>query len=244
MAKTPSPILPIALCLLGALVPTVAAQEIAARQSLGISSTFAPDSSHILIGTAERRRTWTAGIDYDHIIWSNRILRLDYEGSIAPFFQERDPTLVGEYFTDIPGFTSIMLFNGQRVIYVNNYPLGSASSGGPPVPIYPLYGSTKTYAAAISPIGARITATGARWIRPTFSTDMGIVVSSDDLPVDDSASLNYMFSFGPGIELSQSRGGSIRLEYLYRHISNANSGYNNPGIDQGVIRLTLVHSFH
>ena len=244
MAKTPSPILPIALCLIGVLVPTVAAQDIATRQDFGISSTFAPDSSHILIGTAERRRTWTVGLNYGHIMWGNRHLRLDYEGSITPFFQERDPTLVGEYFT-IGGFRGTLPANGGRVVYVNNDPIGSAlGGGGPAAPVYPIYGSTKTYAAALSPLGARITASGTRWIRPTFSTDMGIVVSSDDLPVDDSASLNYMFSFGPGIELPQPRGGSIRLEYLYRHISNANSGYNNPGIDQGVIRLTLLHYFH
>lgn len=107
------------LSCLGTCATVVFSQEAASRQSLGISSTFAPDSSHILIGTAERRRTWTAGIEYDRRIWGNGVLRLDYSGSITPLFQERDPTLVATY-ADIAGSRLILPSSGQRVIYVNN----------------------------------------------------------------------------------------------------------------------------
>jgi hypothetical protein len=233
------------LCFLGAFGGSVLAQELSGRQSFGISSTFAPDSSHILIGDAEQRRIWTAGLEYSRRLWGNGSLRLDYEGSIAPFFQERDPTLAGETIT-ATGSSVIKITttsaNGPRVVYVNNDPIGFASiGGGAPVPIYPIYGSTKTYAFAMSPIGARISGFSSHWLQPTFSTDLGMVFSSRNLPIDDSASFNYLFSFGPGVEILRGNG-AIRLEYLYRHMSNGNAGYNNPGVDSGVFRLTLSRS--
>jgi hypothetical protein len=46
---------------------------------------------------------------------------------------------------------------------------------------------------------------------------------------------------GPGLQFFTNRRTSMRVEYLYRHISNAGQGDQNPGIDQGVIRLTVSH---
>lgn len=229
----------LSLCFLGAFGGSVLAQELSGRQSFGISSTFAPDSSHILIGDAEQRRVWTAGLEYSRRLWGNGSLRLDYEGSVAPFFQERDPTLVAEYAI-INGNQVIAPASGLRVVYANNDPVGGGGFGNT-IPLYPIYGSTKTYAFAMSPIGARISGFSSHRLQPTFSTDLGMLFSSRNLPVDDSASFNYLFSFGPGVEILRGNG-AIRLEYLYRHMSNANAGYNNPGVDSGVFRLTLSRS--
>ena len=226
----------LSLCFLGAFGGSVLAQELSGRQSFGISSTFAPDSSHILIGDAEQRRVWTAGLEYSRRLWGNGSLRLDYEGSVAPFFQERDPTLVAEYAI-INGNQVIAPASGLRVVYANNDPVGGGGFGNT-IPLYPIYGSTKTYAFAMSPIGARISGFSSHRLQPTFSTDLGMLFSSRNLPVDDSASFNYLFSFGPGVEILRDNG-AIRLEYLYRHMSNGNAGYNNPGVDSGVFRLTL-----
>jgi hypothetical protein len=226
----------LSLFFLGAFGGSVLAQELSGRQSFGISSSFAPDSSHILIGDAEQRRVWTAGLEYSRRLWGNGSLRLDYEGSLAPFFQERDPTLVAEYAI-INGNRVTVPASGLRVVYANNDPVGGGGFGNT-IPLYPIYRSTKTYAFAISPIGARISGFSSHRLQPTFSTDLGMVFSSRDLPVDDSASVNFLFSFGPGVEILRGNG-AIRLEYLYRHMSNANSGDNNPGVDSGVFRLTL-----
>jgi hypothetical protein len=227
------------LCFSCAFNKQILAQELAGRQSFGIASTFAPDSSHILIGHAEQRRVWTAGLEYSRRLWGNGSIRIDYEGSLAPFFQERDPTLVAEYAI-INGNQVTAPASGLRVVYANNDSVGGGGFGNT-IPLYPIYGSTKTYAFAISPLGARVSGFSYHHIQPTFSTDLGMVFSSRDLPVDDSSSINYLFSFGPGVEILRGNG-AIRLEYLYRHMSNANAGYNNPGVDSGVFRLTLSRS--
>jgi hypothetical protein len=70
--------------------------------------------------------------------------------------------------------------------------------------------------------------------------DLGVVLSGRDLPINDASKFNYLFSFGPGFEFFYRRNQAVRLEYLYRHMSNGNSAPANPGVDQGVIRLTLT----
>jgi hypothetical protein len=216
------------------------AQEWGGRQqSLTVSATFAPDSSHIFIGDAEQRRVWTAELGYSHSILTKRSIVLNYEGSVAPFFQERDPTLTGTTFS-FNGYTNNVDYAPERVIYVSHAPVGYASVGsGSSVPIYPVYGTMKTYAVAFNPLGVRLNSFSHERIQPTFATDFGVVISGRDLPIDNSSNFNFMFSFGPGAEFFLNREASIRLEYIFRHISNANIGAINPGIDAGVFRLSL-----
>ena len=49
----------------------------------------------------------------------------------------------------------------------------------------------------------------------------------------------YMFEFGPGVQVFTGARSALRLEYLYHHVSNAHLGNLNPGVDQGVFRLTF-----
>lgn len=126
-----------------------------------------------------------------------------------------------------------------RVLATGTGPIGYVSVGGPQIPFYGTYSSEKSYAFAVSPLGARVNGFNSHRIQPTFSTDLGVVFSSRDLPIDNSAKFNYLVSFGPGIEFVYRPNESVRVEYLYRHMSNAGSGESNPGVDQGVFRLTL-----
>ena len=58
-------------------------------------------------------------------------------------------------------------------------------------------------------------------------------------PVVEAAHCEYLFSFGPGLEFFADNKTSWRVEYIYRHMSNADEGDQNPGVDQGVFRVTL-----
>lgn len=109
----------------------------------------------------------------------------------------------------------------------------------PCMPVYSIYGRVATYAMAITPLGARAVFRPQHRFQPTFETDMGLVLSSRDIPLNSTADFNYQFSFGPGVQAFVSRNKAVRLEYVFRHISNAGSGKWNPGIDQGVFRLSL-----
>jgi opacity protein-like surface antigen len=208
------------------------------KVSIGAEASYSPTSGHILIGISERRRTFTAGVEYTRRLWEGGSLRLDYKGEFSPLYRERDPVMVAEE-TTFDGQTQVFPIKPERVIAVDHNSLGDICSATCS-PIYPVYGHDETtYAAAISPLGARAILLPRRRVQPTLEADLGVVISSRDIPVDSSANFNYQFSFGPGVQLFVSRNTAVRLEYVFRHISNADSGAINPGIDQGVFRLAL-----
>lgn len=234
------------LCLLSAQTHFLFAQELPARQSFGISTSFAPDSSHILIGIAQQRRVWTISGEYGRTFFANDSIRLDYEGSITPFFQERDPTIQGTTFVS-GGTTVITPTPNLRVIRVTRGPAGVIYyDGAPPVFYYDYgFGSEKTYGLGVSPLGARINGFNRHRLQPTFSLDLGLVLSQRGLPIDGAAQVNYLFSIGPGIEFYYQPNRAIRLEYLYRHMSTFDPSLNtNPGVDAGVFRVTLTRRHH
>jgi hypothetical protein len=68
------------------------------------------------------------------------------------------------------------------------------------------------------------------------------VVATRDIPVENASQFNFMFSFGPGVQIYSTPQSSIRIEYIYRHISNAGLGNTNPGVDQGTFRFTIIRS--
>ncbi len=182
------------------------------------------------------------GFEYTKKIFTSHYFRLDYSGQASPFFKEDDPTMVGEKFT-FGNNTTIIPVTPIRVITQNNQPIGSVCVATC-VPLYPVYGNKETtYAGDFQPFGVRIVVFPQKYIQPTVATHLGIVFSSRDIPIDASSSVNYEFSFGPGFQFMASKTNSIRFEYIYRHISNANSSQNNPGIDQGVLSIAFNHYY-
>jgi hypothetical protein len=208
-------------------------------QSFGLSTGYSPNSSHILLGDAEQRRTWTLGIEYSRLLVAGRNLRLDYSGSICPVYEETDPTLDG----------TIFIFNGQpviasitpiRVTHITSGPVGTVSLGNATtIPVYAIYGRRNTYGALIAPLGARLIERPGARLQPGVGIELGFVVTAHDVPIESSDKFNFMFGFGPSLEFFPRGRTSWRFEYLYRHTSNAGEGFQNPGIDQGVVRLTL-----
>jgi hypothetical protein len=204
----------------------------------GFSTTWSPDSSHILIGLAQQRRTWTLGAEYARRLNSSERVRFEYEGSVLPLYEETDPTVIGTTVT-----LGTQTFNTPqspvRVVAVAHGPVGTATEGPLSAPIYAVFGRQDTYAWSLAPLGIRASLFPHRHIEPSLALDAGFVVSHRDIPVDNTDRFNYMFAFGPAVEFFVNPKTSWRLEYIYRHLSNAGEGALNPGIDQGVVRVTL-----
>ncbi len=229
----------ISLPCLGHAVLGQEAVSLAGVQSFGFSSSYSPDSSHILIGESEHRRVWTLGAEYTHRLLQGSLFRLDYEGSLIPIYEETDPTVVGTKFT-FAGQDFFTQLAPVRVVSVAHGPVGFAATGlTTSVPLYALFGRQNTYAAAFSPLGVRVSAL-PRWrLQPSFAVDLGFVVSERDIPVDHASQFNYVIAMGPGLQFFGDNHLSWRVEYLYRHTSNAGQGTQNPGVDQGVVRVTV-----
>lgn len=213
------------------------------KQSFGVSASYSPTSSHVLIGEAEERKIWTSGIEYTLRMFEGNSLRIDYRAEVSPFFRETDPTAVATEET-LFGINIITPFSTpERVVKKDHAPIGvDCIAPNTCIPVYLVYGARKvSHGMAFSPLGARAVFLPQHHIQPSFELDLGAVISPHALPVEGASKFNYQFSFGPGVQIHFSRRGALRLEYIFRHISNANSSPLNPGIDQGVFRLSLCH---
>jgi hypothetical protein len=211
------------------------------KNSVAALATYAPSSSHILIGDAQKRRISTSGIEYAHQMLSLHHYDIDYVVMVAPYFRENDPSMVATTWVDSSGLRVTTPMNPVRVIKESNTPIGSACGGGSSCSsVYPVYGKGLiTHGFLMSPVGSRVYFDVTRRVRPTLESSIGMLLTGNDVPIDYSSEKNFVFNVGLGLEVRASARISVRAAYLYRHISNANSGLTNPGIDQGVFQLSL-----
>jgi opacity protein-like surface antigen len=218
-----------------------AAQEVAPKQSFGATASFAASSSHIIIGDAYKRQITTAGVEYAYTFLRSDSLALSYQASANPLFLERDPTVIGYYYT-FNGTKTLIPAAPSRVLNTTSGALGVPNSNMDyPAPTYGIFSTEYTPGVAVAPVGLRANFLPRFRIQPVFSFDLGIVLTSRNVPLDNTDSFNFSFSLGPGIEYRVNRAESVRLDYQFRHISNAKVGNDDPGIDQGVFRLTVAH---
>ena len=182
---------------------------------------------------------WTLGAEYSHVLRKGPRFRFDYEASVMPVWEERDPTVTGTEFF-VSGQEIVTPQTPVRVVNITHLPVGNILTGNDSfAPVYALFGTENTYAAAITPLGARVSAM-PRWrVQPTFAIDLGFVFSSRDIPIDDATQFNFSLAMGPGIQFYSDAHTLWRVEYVYRHFSNAGQGNENPGVDQGVVRVTV-----
>jgi hypothetical protein len=207
------------------------------------SVSYSPTSQHILIGSAQARKITQGGVGLVHglNVWSN--LKIDYEGSAVPLFLESDPVAAGL----IPsGQSAPILFpNPSRVVNVTEYGYWTVPNpNGGYIDVYgeSIYGPRQTtYAFAALPVGFRVSGLPRSRIQPTFAIDLGALYATRNVPVDYTSSFNFLACAGPGVDIFLNRKESIRIEYLYEHLSNADIGPSNPGVDSGTYRLTLTH---
>jgi hypothetical protein len=210
------------------------------KSSYGAKVTYAPNSSHILIGQAEGRSITTAGLEYTHRLWEKNRFKLDYTGEISPLYRQSDPTISGIEETYNGQTTKHMLASPERIIQSPRGIVGEDCVTYAPncIPLYGIQGPNEiTYGFATAPLGVRAVFLPKNRIQPTFTVNAGFVVTQRPIPIDGAAFLNYQFSFGPGVNIFASDRSSFGVEYLYRHISNGNADIN-PGIDQGIFCLT------
>lgn len=92
----------------------------------------------------------------------------------------------------------------------------------------------------IIPVNLMVPITNSSRITPFTFFSAGGIFLNDKLPVTDGASLNYLLNIGTGIELPFIQDSKIQLGYSIQHMSNANTGDQNPGIDSHMIFMTIL----
>ena len=64
------------------------------------------------------------------------------------------------------------------------------------------------------------------------------MLSAKKIPIESAGSFNFTFEFGAGLEYFLSPSRSMRIEYQIQHFSNAYTAQQNPGVDNGLFKMT------
>jgi len=238
----------VVLCL-GASLQVVEAQAksdgpdvYGARNTFGVMAEYSNDSSHIIMGSAENVKLGAAGLQYQRRLIANHFLVWSYAAEFRPVILESIPTETATYSQTSP--SPITFVNGPSltarcIAGTTNY---VSTVGKPPI----TYVATNTitcgrqmnYAQGLSPFGMRVNLRPGHRLQPTISTLEGYIFSTKALPISSAGSFNFSFEIGTGLEYYLARHRSVRLEYQVQHYSNKDTADANPGVDNGLFKLT------
>jgi len=90
------------------------------------------------------------------------------------------------------------------------------------------------FGAGANPIGLQVNL-GRRKIQPFANSSIGFLYFSRQVPAPASSQFNFTFDFGGGVQFFTASRRSFTIGYKYHHLSNADTGIINPGIDSNVI---------
>jgi len=219
--------------------------------SFSLFAEYSNDSSHILIGQTEHRKLLGFGGSYNRRLSGRWWYSWRYEAEVLPVVLVQNPrAYIDETFniTGQPSYTTHNSdFEGKECApSTGSGPLLTVPvGGGPAVPIG-TYSYTLTcqhpwtYAGGVSPLGQKMNFFPRRRVQAYLAANGGLLASTRNIPVDQAELFNFTFEFGGGVEWYAGARRSWAVDYRYHHLSNGYRGIQNPGIDNGVVRLTYT----
>lgn len=90
------------------------------------------------------------------------------------------------------------------------------------------------YGAGLTPMGLLLYGTVSKNVRLFVSSSGGVAWFTRDMPVPDARQLNFLADLGGGMRVARENGAFL-LGVKFQHMSNANLGRQNPGIDGNVV---------
>ncbi|HUB28607.1 MAG TPA: acyloxyacyl hydrolase [Terracidiphilus sp.] len=214
----------------------------ARRQSFGIVAQYSNDSSHILIGQTEQRKILNLGVSYSRRLVAGRIVNWQYDAQIFPVALESDPLT-----TFLTTETSPVVASGgesgapplvkcapQTTTY--SYSINGVTYAGSQTSY--CEGRRWTLGEGMSPIGMQWNFRPRRKLQPFLAGHGGYLYTTKPVPTTFAGSFNFTFDLDAGLELYRSPSQSIRVGYLFHHISDDYTTQQNPGIDNGVFQVS------
>jgi opacity protein-like surface antigen len=246
--------LPAVFCFFGLLVVhstfaqtiTQNPQPYVRRQTFSAFTEYSNDSSHMLLGQSENRKLLSVGGSYAYRLKSSRYATVQYLAEVRPFMLTSDPTAMDVVTVAYlgPGVSGIA--NASTPIPVWRCVAGVSTTqyNDPFTGQTYFYTDTVTcsrrwtFAQGLSPVGFKVNLAPKHRIQPVISGAMGYMFSTRPIPTNGAGSFNFTFELGAGVEMFRAQGRSMMAEYRYHHYSNKNSASENPGVDNGLFKLT------
>ncbi|MCL2659919.1 MAG: acyloxyacyl hydrolase [Acidobacteriaceae bacterium] len=229
------------------------------KNTFSITGAYSDTSSHIIGGMAMNRKLATIGVSYTHRIDRSPYMELYYLAELHPVVLESDPTAtLIQTYNGPPAYTgggtsTVALLStkcpANPPVYTGTLPPGGPSAGSTYTitSTYICGGRRWTYGQAFSPLGLRLNLLPRRRLQPVFSLAGGYLFSTRPIPIAGAGSYNFTLEIGGGLEFylrptqSESLFGnrSLRVEYRFHHISNADTANSNPGIENGLLQVAF-----
>lgn len=223
-------------------------------RSWSVFTEYSPDSSHILLGITREREFITVGGSFSQRLYQGRFWEFYWAPEIRPFMGESDPVTVGNRYdicspTADPGQPCTALIGSTKLPH--EIPVMSTSFRGIDYSstlegqnyfedYNPIYGRRWTYVSGLSPVDFRATFRPRARLQPVAGVTGGFAVSPRDIPMFDTSAFNFTFSLDAGIQLWRDRTHATLIEYRIQHLSNADIGYGNPGIDSQMLHVSYM----
>ena len=177
------------------------------KNEFGVWASYAPGSPHV-IGLTSPRQFATLGFRYGRMLLDHPRWSLEYTFDVDPVEIMLQPKILGSMST--PG-GRVYITGSREVVY----------GGG------------------VNPLGFKINLF-RRSFQPFVASTAGFVASLRPIPVDihGEEQFNFTFDFQAGFQLyNSSRKRAWMFGYKYQHISNADRGEINPGVDLNTVFL-------
>lgn len=169
----------------------------------GIWAAYAPYAPH-LIGVTSPRQFGVLGFRYGHLLFDKPRASLEYTLDVLPVAITLQPKILGSFVN--PQQHTIYITGSREVVY----------GGG------------------VNPLGLKLNFLRRHKFQFFGASTAGFVSSLRPIPVDihGETQFNFDFDFQFGFQLyNSSRTRSWIFGYKFQHISNANRGQINPGLD-------------
>jgi hypothetical protein len=212
------------------------------RNSFGVTSEYSNDSSHIILGDAVNVKLGAIGLQYQRRLIANRHMVWSYGMEFRPVILESNPTATYTYVYTSP--TTLTVQGAPQVTPKCVATTDSYSATNPTTGVLTSVstilscGRVITYAQGFSPFGLKLNLLPRSRLQPTFSSYEGYILSTRPVPAWNAGSFNFDFEIGAGLEYYRSQHSSVRIEFQVQHYSNKNTAEANPGVDNGLLKLT------
>ena len=230
------------------LLPFASAQPESApyvrKNAFGILAAYSNDSSHIFVGTARQRKLLSLGVSYTRSLISGQVVNFQFDAELLPVALESDPLTRSVNVQTSPTHGTSIVDNlppmNDCAPNVNPYDYtidGTKYSG---VDTFTCHGRQWTMGESMAPFGMQFNFMPRRRLQPLIETHGGYMFSAHQIPIGNAGSFNFTAETGVGFEYFRNHRQSIRVEYRYHHISDADTSFFNPGIDNGVFQAAWV----
>jgi hypothetical protein len=214
------------------------------KNAFGILWAYSNDSSHILVGTAEQRKLLNLGVSYSRRLIAGRVVNWQFDAELLPVALEGDPLTrsvnvqtsptKGRYVVDgLPPMDTC-----KPVVNVYNYTLDNVTYSGSDT--FTCHGRQWTIGEGMSPFGMQFNFMPRHKLQLLVETHGGYIYSTHPIPILEAGSFNFTAEAGVGFEYFRTHRQSFRVEYRYHHISDDDTSFANPGIDNGVFQVAYV----